>query len=289
MTPRSGRSRARKFVVPKGFAPTAGAPFGRALDIGGSRGARRYGLAAVIALLSHGVVAALAVNSNDSFLHQEPEKREVPVVVMQKVEPKPLPVPTPAAIPPPPPEPAPAKARRAAPVAQHDSTPPPSPAAAQAGKVITAAADPAAPADFTDFTMVTGEGKSYAGGTTASDGKSTTAVSDPNATGKGVVGGTGDKPAPSLARAATPSRREWSCTWPSEEQSGDVSEADVTLRVHVNTEGEPDSIDILNAPKPTFATAAKRCALTERYRPALNEAGQKVTGVTSSFVVHFTR
>jgi protein TonB len=288
MSARSGRAgRARKFVVPKGFAPTAGAPFGRTLEVGGTKGSRRYGLAAVVALLSHGVLAAIAVNSEDSFLHVETEKREVPVVVMQKVE-APTPAPPPPVEPPPQPEPNPIRARRPAPVARQEVTPPP-PAAAQAGKVITAAADPSAPADFSDFTMATGDGPTYAGGFTASAGKSTTAVLDSNASSKGVVGGTGDKPAASLARPATPARREWSCTWPSEEQSGDASEADVTLRVHVNAEGEPDSIEVSDAPKATFAAAARRCALTERYRPALNESGQKVPGVTSAFRVHFVR
>ena len=79
MTPRSGRSRARKYVVPKGFAPTAGAPFGRALDIGGSRGKRRYGLAAVIALV-HDVLVALGAVALSKWFMPPGYKIDLPMV-----------------------------------------------------------------------------------------------------------------------------------------------------------------------------------------------------------------
>ena len=54
-------------------------------------------------------------------------------------------------------------------------------------------------------------------------------------------------------------------------------------------DGEPENVDVLNSPKPSFAEAARRCAQAETYRAALNDAGNRVASITNPFIVHFVR
>jgi periplasmic protein TonB len=170
-----------------------------------------------------------------------------------------------------------------APPAESEPPPPsrrPRPAAsAEAGKVVAAAVDPNQPVDMTSFSMPVGKSDAYAGGFTAPTGTSTVAVAEPPRA-----------PRPSgKARAAGPARRDWSCPWPEEEQSGDLHDASVHIRIHVGTDGRARAVDVLDSAKPSFAEAARACALLEPFRPELDDAGHAVAGVTPPISVHFVR
>jgi hypothetical protein len=134
---------------------------------------------------------------------------------------------------------------------------------------------------MTHFDMVVGKGDAYAGGYTASTGTSKTAVQD--------VGATAHGKGPSGARAAAPAQRDWACAWPEEEAGTDVRDVRVAIRVHVDRDGNPQSVDVLGGASPNFARAARRCALGETYSPARNDSGQPLADVTSPFLVHFFR
>jgi hypothetical protein len=202
----------------------------------------------------------------------EPARREIPVVMAAP------PPPPPVAPPAPPPPPAKHEARRS-PVNQR-------PAAAKAAKVVTVARDPNTPLDFTGFDMVTGDSAAYAGGFTASKGKSETAVTQPalpTAPVHRVV------KAPSQAKPAGPAREDWACSWPEEAQESDLRDARVSVRVEVDRDGAPESVQILASPAASFTEAARRCAMGEEYRAALDDDGHHISGSTPLFVIHFVR
>ena len=156
------------------------------------------------------------------------------------------------------------------------------PAAAAAGKVVSAAPTPDRPLDMTGFDMVIGKGNVYAGGITASAGTSLVAVTDTRATPRGSGG--------SRARDAKPSRTDWSCAWPKdEEQNTDVRSVRVLIRVMVDRDGEAQNVDFLGPVAASFEAAARHCALNETYVSALDQTGRAVAGTTSPFSVHFFR
>jgi periplasmic protein TonB len=222
---------------------------------------RRLVPALVVALLVHAVAIGW------SFWAPPPAARPPPPVLTQSVTLQKPPAPLP-----PPPEPAP-------------PTPPKrvvtkAPAAAAAGKVIAAAPELDKPLDMTGFNMVIGKGNVYAGGVTASAGTSLTAVSDVRAKGAGA----------SQARVAAPARTDWACAWPAEEEENtDVRSVRVLIRVHVDRDGDPNSVDILGPASATFERAARGCALNESYLAAKDDAGHAVSGATPPFSVHFFR
>ncbi|MCS6899265.1 MAG: energy transducer TonB [Myxococcales bacterium] len=216
---------------------------------------------------------------------QEEEKPKEP-------EPEPAPAPAPAAKPVVQPQ---AKPTEAKPVEAKPTEPPP--AAAQAGKTLTAAEDIA---DFSnDFTMVQGEGR-YAGGITAAKGTSTTAVQDPNAKEGGVPGGKGSAEAPpppppssepDRSRPARPANTAWSCShlFPPEADAEGIDNATVSIAVTVRPDGSVQSVKVLNDPGNGFGRAARTCALSQRFEPALDRSGQPTTATTAPFTVRFTR
>jgi protein TonB len=183
------------------------------------------------------------------------------------------------------PEPAPPPPR---PIA-HD-TPPPPPAPAQAAKVLTQEPDPNEPVDLTGNTIVQGNADSYAGGYTASTGKSTSAVNAmPSPTG--VVGGTGPVKAaagPDRSRRASLGGKEWNTPWPSEADAVQMDEAWVTIEVDVRADGTAAAVRVLNDPGYGFGREARRYALSQHYQPALDHDGNAMPA-TAPFKVHFTR
>jgi hypothetical protein len=62
----------------------------------------------------------------------------------------------------------------------------------------------------------------------------------------------------------------------------------VTIRVHLDTDGFPTSIETLNAPPGGFAAAARSCAQHETYSAAHDSNGRPVASATA-LVVHFFR
>ncbi|HUB07005.1 MAG TPA: hypothetical protein VMB50_08390 [Myxococcales bacterium] len=268
-------ARRRKYRVPRGALRTPEGPYDRVLGLSHGVSAR-LAASAVIALCLHVGLVALARFIPPS--PQLPVTREIPITVATIQPPPPPPAPPPA----PPPEPVRHVQARAAPRA-------PRPAAAQAGKVIARAPTPSEPLDFTGFDIVTGQSESFAGGFTAANGKSKAAVTNPNASADGVVGGHGTVGHKSLARAPAPSREDWACSWPDDQQESDLRDARVSVRVSVDRDGDPQSVQVVNAPGQSFAEAARRCALGESYDSALDVDGHRVPGTTPLFIVHFVR
>jgi len=269
------RPRARKYRVPRGFAGPIAAPLQASITLGDKRTAPRVVVAVAIALLIHGAFVAMAFFTPAP--QPKPVVREVPVVVAQRLPPPPPP-PTPTPEPkPPPPKPQPHQAR----------TPHP-PAAAQAGKVIARAPDASQPVDMTSFDIVTGESAGFAGGFTASDGKSKTAVADASAQAH-VPPAPPAPVGPDLSRSAEPQRADWSCAWPDDAQQTELRDARVAIVVHVDRDGEPQRVEVQSAPSPSFAEAATQCAMGESYRSALNHDGERIASVTHPFLVHFVR
>lgn len=178
-----------------------------------------------------------------------------------------------------------------------DSTPRSSapPAPAQAGQTLTAPDN--APSDgVADFTMVQGAGTAYAGGTTAAEGTSQKAVRGPASTqGKPdapQVAPAAPKlaaPAKDLSRPALPASNDWNCShlFPSDPEAG--NHAVVVIVVTVRPDGTPRSIGVMQDPGHGFGAAARACALSQRYSPALDRDGQATTASTPPITVRFTR
>jgi len=265
------RRRSRKRLLPVSVEAVrrGESPLSAVLEFG-ARGHGRWSRplgAAVIALLFHALLGAAAGLSHAVSHVEPPPGRPQMVVALEK-------------LPPPPPRPPPPEARSQKPVRDPANKAPPAPA--QAGNVVAAAPDPNAPVDMTDFNLVVGEGKSYAGGYSSAKGTSTQAIPDVNAR-------LGGKPnAVDQSRAAAPLHRDWSCSWPEEEQTSDMRDARVNIRVHVDADGLPTAVETLNPPPGGFAAAAKRCAERETYSAAHDTNGRPVASVTA-LVVHFYR
>ncbi len=173
------------------------------------------------------------------------------------------------------------------------------PEAAEAGKVLTAEPDPDAPLDLTDKGFVTGSGDRYAGGTTASDGTSKTAVRNLKANKGGKPGGTGTKPAagPSgpkkenLAKAAgLLGGGSWNdCGFPPEADMDQVDYGIVTLTVTVGTNGRAKSVSVIADPGHGFGRLARSCAMRKSYTPGLDQNGKPTVKTTPPIRVRFTR
>jgi protein TonB len=209
----------------------------------------------------------------------QPVKPDKPVEIsIDTPPPAPKTKPPPPAPPPPPP--------KAAPVAV-----PPAPAAAQAGKVLTADPPPDQPVDMTDQGFVTGNGDSFAGGQTAADGTSKTAVGSLAARGAGArtppPPPRRPPPPPDLSRPARPTALAWNCGFPPEAQ--DVDHARVVITVTVGPDGSPESARVDSDPGNGFGRVARNCAMAKHYQPGLDKAGHPTTTNTPPFVVRFDR
>jgi protein TonB len=200
---------------------------------------------------------------------------------------------------PPPPPPAPVQEEKPEPApppprAVAHEPPPPPPAPAQAAKVLTQEPDPNEPVDLTGNTIVQGNAEAFAGGFTAQNGKSATAVrSAPSL--QGVPGGTGPvQPAPQgpdrSRRAGLAGGRDWSnAPFPQEADSVQMDEAYVTLEIDVRPDGTPSAVRILKDPGYGFGREAKRYAMSLRYAPALDHDGNPIPGKIGPLPVHFFR
>jgi protein TonB len=194
-----------------------------------------------------------------------------------------IPAPPPPPPPAPEPEPEPPKAAPPPPVAKAAPKPvepppqaAPPPAAAEAAQVLDA------PSDVVDFgdTFVAGQGTSYAGGTTESGGTSKAAVRAPTARAAGVIGGTGSDVKGDLSRKPRlAGGLQWDCPFPAEADDFGVDHAAVTLRVEVGADGKVTSATATTDPGHGFAREARRCALSKRWQPGLDRAGNAIGDV----------
>lgn len=244
------------------------------LHAGAAAGATAAALFAEIALWHKSLRDALGAKLNE--LHEVDIEKEPP--------------------PPPPEEPKEEVKEEPAPPPPAPKEPPPPPQAqppanAEAGKVLAAEPDPL---DFTkDDGFVQGNAETYAGGVTHSEGTSKKAVYDTNAVPTGTPGGTGTAPAPppvdrsraaSLVNKANLER----CPFPVEADAEQIDDAYVTIEVRVRADGAAENVTILQDPGHGFGREARKCALRERYYPALDVNGSPIPGV-SRVRFHFQR
>ncbi len=257
MSPVRRKGYVLKYRVPHAAVGDAsGGPYAIAARIGRYSASWRWPAALGMTVGLHAVLSFLAFLGDHEHRPVVPKPQQV--VTLER----PPPEEAPPAEPEPPPPP---RRQKAAP-------------SAEAGKVVAAAVDPNQPVDMTSFTMPVGKSDAYAGGFTAPTGTSTVAVAEaPRARPSGK------------ARAAGPARRDWSCPWPEEEQSGELHDASVHIRIHVSADGHARAVDVLDTPKESFAAAARTCALSEPFRPELDDAGHPVAGLTPPISVHFVR
>ena len=268
-------------------------PMTRVLDLDAtSSGALRwlgYGLAAVALLLGLmvGVRAlGLLLALTDRAPPAASGAQEVDVV---RDEPPPPPPEAPPVAPEPKPEPAPPPPR----ALPHEAPPPP-PAPAQAGKVLAQEPDPNEPVDLTGNTFVSGNSDSYAGGVTAANGTNKVAVRGITAP-NGVSGRlpaaspTGVESGPDRSRPPSVENVDWgSAPFPSEADTAQIDEAYVTLEIEIRPDGTPSSVRVVKDPGNGFGREARRFALSKRFIPALDRAGQAMTS-TKMVNVHYTR
>ncbi len=259
MSPGRRKGYVLKYRVPHAAVGTpSGGPYAIAERIGGHSAVWRWPTALGVTVGVHVVLVVLAV------LGDQEHRRKAHVVQQVVTLERPPPPPEAPAEPEPPPPP-------------RHRTPAPS---AAAGKVVAAAPDPGAPVDMTSFSMPVGTSDAYAGGFTAPSGTATVAVVAPPPQVARPSG---------RARPAGPARRDWSCPWPEEEQSGDLHDVSVRIRIHVAADGRARAVDVLSSPKESFAQAAQACAFSEPFRPELDDSGQPVAGLTPPISVHFVR
>jgi periplasmic protein TonB len=237
-----------------------------------------YGLGAVAVMLGLGMSAralagVLNANSRDPIA-SPPQELEIQSDLAPPPPPPPSePVEKPAPEPPP------------RPVAR--DTPPPAPA--QASKVLAQEPDPNTPVDLTGDTIVMGNGDTYVGGVTSSNGTSRTAV-------RGLTSPTGP-PAPPGPPPIGPDRSrppslvggsEWSCPFPPEADVAQIDDAYATVRVDVGADGAPATATVLSDPGNGFGREARRCALDRRYNPGLDHDGHAIAG-RKTVLIHFSR
>ncbi|HEX4338018.1 MAG TPA: energy transducer TonB [Polyangiaceae bacterium] len=202
--------------------------------------------------------------------------------------------------PPPPPEPEPTpepepEVPKEAPPPKAAAAPATPPAAAQAGQVMTSTPDPDEPVDLTGDGFVQGTGDAFAGGVTTTSGTSKSAVRDVKAAGSAEAAAPAVKPStgtggPDQSRkAALLGGNSWDrCGFPAEADIEQINNARVTLVVTVDSDGHATNASVSQDPGYGFGALAKRCALRERYSPALNRAGEPVTA-TQTIVINFRR
>lgn len=218
--------------------------------------------------------AALAAGKHKSLQHDVSAMSAVSKLEVELVQPPPAPAPEPEPAAPPPPPPPPRAAAAPKPVVRAPKpthAPPreaPPPAAAESGRLLAADA-----VDFGD-SFVMGNAASHAGGVSANAGTSKQAVQDKNAQANGVVGGTGKTPGADASRAPTlASGLHWDCPFPVEADDAGIDAAVVGLRVEVAADGKVREARALSDPGHGFAREARRCALSKRWAPGLDRAG----------------
>lgn len=197
--------------------------------------------------------------------------------------------------PPPPPPPEKAEEKPVVKEVPKDQPPPPPPEAAQAGKILAQEPTPDEPLNFAD-SFVQGNGASYSGGSTASDGTSKKAVYNPLAAAGGKPGGTGTNAgapaAPTVdrsraARLNNPASLE-RCPFPPEADAEQIDEAIVGIEVRVRANGSPEAVTVTQDPGHGFGREARKCAMRETYMNALDVEGNAVPGV-AKIRFRFTR
>lgn len=185
----------------------------------------------------------------------------------------------------PPPEPPKEEPKVLVKMAPKDEPPPQPPAAADAAKVLMQEPAKDEPVDLTGNTFLNGNADTAVGGTTQIGGTAKTATNNVAAVATGVVGGTGTAAAPPAvkvdrsraARIVNLSNLE-RCPFPAEADAEQVDEAIVGIDVKVSVDGRAENVAITSDPGHGFGREARKCALREKYDPALNVDGAPMPG-----------
>jgi protein TonB len=82
---------------------------------------------------------------------------------------------------------------------------------------------------------------------------------------------------------------EWSCPWPNEAELEQIDEATVTIRAFVSEQGVATRVEVVADPGHGFGREARRCAMHERYVPALDRDGRPIASITKPIRVRFSR
>lgn len=207
-------------------------------------------------------------------------------------EPPPPPEPEPAA-PPPEPKATPPLDPQAPPPPKADPYDPP-PAPAEAAKVLTQDG----PEDFTGQGFVSGESAVQTYGQVSAAGTGTVATRNPNAVVGGTPGGTGSGPPQAPPPPPGPDRSRppglaggsaWNCNFPPEADVDQIDTAVATVVVTVRPDGSAAAVKVTADPGHGFGRAARSCALTRKYNPGLDRAGNPITATTPPINVRFVR
>lgn len=218
--------------------------------------------------------------------------RAMTVIFASQGPPPPPPAPqeidivVPEAPPPPPPAPEPEVKNEPPPAphpAPHEATPPPAPA--QAGKVLTQEPDPNEPVDLTGNTIISGNADSFAGGVTAANGTSKTAVrglTSPNGAPAAPAARPATAPVAGPDRSRSPTMADKSAwlnaPFPREADDAQIDNAEVTIQINVRTDGTIDVPAVLKDPGYGFGREAVKFAMKQKYAPALDHDGNPIPG-----------
>lgn len=199
--------------------------------------------------------------------------------------------PAPAPEPEPPPE--------APPAPKADESPPPEqprpPAPRAAVQPVAAPAQAApvldAPDAAADFTMPSGDAPRFQGGVTTARGGQTSAPGGNGVESTARPPDTAQGIRPDASRPPRAVAAAWSCShlFPAEADAAGAHNAVVRIVVSVSLRGTPERVTVLSDPGLGFGAAAKRCALGQRFLPALDVEGRPAAGTTAPFSVRFTR
>ena len=113
---------------------------------------------------------------------------------------------------------------------------------------------------------------------------STSVTSTPAAKAGGGAGVAAAGPEP---RANVPAGTKWDCAFPLAAERGGKDEANVLVRVHVESDGRPLSVDVLEDPGGGFGNAAKKCAMDKAYEAPRDSTGKPIRATTFPFYIHF--
>jgi protein TonB len=141
---------------------------------------------------------------------------------------------------------------------------------------------PAAPNDVVDLTegFVTGSASTYAGGASTRDASVSGAA---RARARPIASPMPPPtPAPSFPssdrsrRPALAGGFAWDCRFPPEADANGIDGAVAAIRVDLDVSGAVRNVSIESDPGHGFGSAARRCALTKRWTPALDRDGNPV-------------
>lgn len=94
---------------------------------------------------------------------------------------------------------------------------------------------------------------------------------------------------PDLSTPVSLEGQSWSCPWPPEADSERIDEQTVVIRVVVGPNGSVTSAEIVLEPGHGFGKAAVACAMSTRFTPAHDRAGNAVRARSPPIRVRFTR